>query len=116
MTTGADTFDDANWLFESAETESRYRSSASRAYFAVFQHLTNSAAVNYSSVNTGEDHRRLIDHFKNSAESNLRRLGYNRLPRLRAIRNHADYDLAREFPRAIAQEMLEDASEILHGV
>lgn len=66
-------------------------------------------------VNNGEEHQRLIKHLQKTSDAGLRKLGYNYLSRLRALRNRADYVLDIEFTRESAKEALERATEIITG-
>jgi hypothetical protein len=50
---------------------------------------------------------------KRHSDPVVQKVGFNFLPRLRAIRNHADYDLNREFTKALAEEAMERATEII---
>ena len=106
--------DHARKTFESAVNEAGYRAAASRAYIATFQHLRrHSRLKDFNPGKTGEDHRDLIDFLKGSDDGLLRRVGISRLPRLRALRNHADYDLDIPFTKELAEEALDQAEEIV---
>lgn len=105
---------DARKKFSCATSETEYRAVASRAYIGTYQHLlAHPKLAAFKPKGIGEDHRSLIDYLKNSSDQMLKRLGVSRLPRLRALRNHADYELGMPFTRGLAEEALEDAEEIV---
>ena len=82
----------AERLFREATEESEFRTVASTAYMAAFQHVLNHPKCNdFKKSNTGGDHRLLIQYLKNSSDPGLKKVGYSFLPRLRALRNRADY-------------------------
>lgn len=113
--TPSDTLQFAESLCSSAESEAEYRVVASRAYLAVFQHAVRHRKLDdFSARHSGDDHRAMIEHLKKSKDQTLYRLG-QRLPRLRSIRNHADYKLEVPFSKDIAVEALEFATEIFTG-
>jgi uncharacterized protein (UPF0332 family) len=104
----------ARQTLESAVNEAGYRAAASRAYIATFQHILGFTRLRgFNPGKTGEDHRDLIDFLKGSDDALLRKVGISRLPRLRALRNHADYELDIPFTKELAQEALDQAEEIV---
>lgn len=110
-----DTYEQAETLFRAATCQADFRTAASRAYMAAFQHVIRHKAVAaFQPSRTGSDHRDLIDFLKKSDNANLRRLAVSYLARLRSLRNHADYDLDTVFTRGLAEEALERASEIIY--
>lgn len=114
MTPGG-TLQFAEKLFASAESEAAYRAVASRAYFAAFQHAVRHELLrDFSANHSGEDHRALVAHLKKSKDKTLYRLGHQ-MPRLRALRNHADYKLEVSFSRDHADEALEFATEVFEN-
>lgn len=107
--------DVAEELLRGATSEAAYRAATSRAYYAAFQHvLAHPKLQDFRRSSSGEDHKLLIQHLKNSADPDLRRLGYDHIPRMRALRNKADYDTEVPFTRKLAEEALDRASEIIH--
>lgn len=111
--TPRDVHDEAEHRLRDAKTEAEFRAAASRGYYAAFLHFRDHGKVGFASANTGADHRDLIEHLKRHADVVVQRIGFSFLPRLRAIRNHADYDLRREFTKALAEEAMERATEII---
>ncbi len=104
----------AKQIFDSAHDETQFRAAASRAYIATYQYLTRHPKISsFEDPKTAETHRELIEYLKGSNDPLLRKVGTSRLPRLRALRNHADYDLDRPFTKGLAQEAIEDAEEII---
>lgn len=111
----AEIFEDAERLLQTATEEAQFRAVASRAYIAAFQHtLRHPKLAGFQPSKTGDDHRDLIEHLKRSRDHDLRMVGLRQIPRLRAIRNHADYDLDIAFTRGLADEALERAAEIIY--
>lgn len=107
--------DVAEELLRGAASEAAYRAAASRAYYAAFQHiLSHPRLSDFRRTSSGQDHKLLIQHLKSSADPDLRRLGYDHVPRLRALRNRADYNQTTPFTRKLAEEALERATEIIH--
>jgi uncharacterized protein (UPF0332 family) len=105
---------EARKLFESAESETQFRTAASRAYFAAFNWIIEFAkARGFVEQKSSEDHRRLIDFLKSSGSETLRRIGHHRLPRLRKLRNHADYVHDAEFTHGMAEEAVTDAENVI---
>ena len=108
------TVEEAKKILASAVNEAGYRSAASRAYIGTFQHIARHPRLReFALSKEGEDHRRLIEHLKKSSDPLLRKIGVSRLPRLRALRNHADYELDIPFTKELAQEAVDDAEEIV---
>ncbi len=108
-----DTLGVAEELLRTARDQAGYRAAASRAYMAAFQHVRDHPRAGFTAGKTAEDHRDLIEHLKRSSDPQVRRLGYDHLPRLRSLRNQADYDMANEFTRGQAEEAMERATEII---
>lgn len=101
-------------LFSAAQTETQYRTVASRAYFATYNHVVKVAIrLGYSPMANSDDHQRLIQFCKSAGPQLLKRLGHSRLPRMRALRNHADYEQGLPFTEGMAEEALEDAKIII---
>src|SRR5271155_2760468 len=99
-------------LLAAATTDTQYRTVASRAYFATFNAVVAIAQrQGFIPTSSGDDHRDLIAFLKQSRNSLLSRVGFSRLPRLRAIRNRADYDQGQPFPRGLAEEAATTAEE-----
>lgn len=104
----------AEKLLQSAESEDEYRAAASRAYIAAFQHVVSHPKISdFNQTRTGDDHRGLIEFLKKSTDPGIRKLGYQLLPRLRALRNQADYELDMPFTQGFAVEALERATDII---
>jgi hypothetical protein len=55
----------------------------------------------------------VISFLNSATDPTLRRIGSSRLPRLRALRNRADYDWESPFTRSMAEETVETAEEIV---
>lgn len=107
----------AEKLLADAQSETELRAAANRAYMAAFQHLLAHRCLEaFPATATGADHRLLIKHLKTSAIPTQRTIGIRLLPRLRALRNHADYELKHPFTRGLAEEALDIASEIIHDL
>ena len=112
---GRRTVEEAKKILASAVNEAGYRSAASRAYIGTFQHIVRHPKLReFTLSKEGEDHRRLIGHLKQSTDPLLSKIGQSRLPRLRSLRNHADYELDVPFTKELAQEAIDDAEEIVH--
>lgn len=76
----------------SKSPEAHRRSAISRAYFGA-HHVAALCASRRDPgvlVQTGEDHSRVIRHFKHAARTDTNKVGRD-LERLRDNRNHADY-------------------------
>lgn len=107
-------YEEADKICRAANCEAEYRTAASRAYYAAFHHvMKHPRLADFKPSHSGDDHRDLIEHLKRSKDGQLYRLGVNFLARLRAIRNHADYDLDITFTKGMADEALERATEII---
>jgi uncharacterized protein (UPF0332 family) len=101
-------------LLAAAASDTQYRTVASRAYFAAFNQIIRLAQQQgFVPRSSGDDHRDLIAFLKRSRSSFLNRIGHSRLPRLRAIRNRADYDQGQPFPRGLAEEAVKTAEEMI---
>jgi hypothetical protein len=101
-------------LLAAAGTEVQYRTVASRAYFAAFVVAIDVATRRgFTPTQTGADHQNLIAFFKKASNSLLNRIGHHRLPRLRSLRNKADYDRGTPFPQGMAREAVETAEETI---
>ena len=108
------TVEEAKKILASAVSEAGYRAAASRAYIGTFQHIARHPKLSgFTLSKEGEDHRKLIEFLKRSSDPLLSKIGVSRLPRLRALRNHADYELDISFTRELAQEAVDDAEEIV---
>ena len=82
---------------------------------AAFQHILNhSKCRDFIKEGTGDDHRLLVEYLKNSADPGLKKIGYGFLPRLRALRNRADYEMSPPFTKGAAEDAMERASEIVY--
>ncbi len=102
-------------LYNKANSDEEYRTVASTAYMAAFQHImTHEKLGDYQRINTGAEHQNLIEHLKNSTDPIIRKLGYGDLPRLRSLRNKADYEHSVEFTKGLALDALERATEIIY--
>jgi len=101
-------------LLAAASSETQYRTVASRAYFAAFTVVIDLAKKRgFVPRSTGDDHQDLIAFLKQSRNDLLRRIGFSRLPRLRSIRNRADYDQNQPFARGLAEEASKTAEELI---
>ncbi len=108
------TVEEAKKILASAVNEAGYRSAASRGYIGTFQHIARHPRLSeFALSKESEDHRRLIEHLKKSSDSLLRKIGVSRLPRLGALRNHADYELVIPFTKELAQVAFDDAEEFV---
>lgn len=106
--------DVARALLETGDTEAEWRAACSRAYFATFQYLINHPKCRrFVRVNGPNDHQLLIEFLKQSSDPVLRRIGLRFLPRLRSLRNLADYELDARFACGLAEEAIELAEEII---
>lgn len=76
------------------EQEARYRSAASRAYYAAFHAaLIVSEKTGFSRSHTGRDHFDVRTHLRNAAGADKRRRkAVTELQRLYDLRQKADYD------------------------
>ncbi len=101
-------------LLSGAENEAKLRAATSRAYMAAFQHLIKHPMVAFAKTGKGDDHRLLIQHLQASNDESLIKIGYCHLPRLRALRNKADYALDAPFTKGMAEDALERATEIIY--
>ncbi len=101
-------------LLSGAENEAKLRAATSRAYMAAFQHLIKHPMVAFTKTGKGDDHRLLIQHLQKSNDDPLNKIGYRYLPRLRALRNRADYSLDVSFTKGMAEDALERATEIIY--
>ena len=109
------TLEIAEKLYQEANSEEEYRAATSRAYFAAIEHIFAHPKLNdFRRTRTGEDHRLIIEHLKNSFDPSLVRLGVGYLARLRALRNRADYDQEIPFTKGLANDALERATEIIY--
>jgi uncharacterized protein (UPF0332 family) len=108
----------AERLLPLEDTEENHRTVTSRAYFAAFhgvlEHEFNLG--NFRKSGSGDDHRALIEELKRAHDPTRRTLGMRFLPRLRALRNRADYEFGLRFARELADDALEDATEILRMI
>ena len=106
-------FEEVADLLSGSLCEVQYRTVASRAYYAVFNLVLPIVdKAGFSPVNTGDVHQQLNSFLKKSSEVSWRTLGYSRLPRLRALRNRADYQRTAAFTREHAAEAAGDALEV----
>lgn len=111
---GADTFTVAEVILGLKNEEAYFRAAASRAYFAVYRRLVSHPRLGgFSPTGKSEDHKDLIEFMKQSTDQVVRACGHRIVPRLRALRNHADYRSS-EYTKEQADEALEIASEIIH--
>lgn len=103
-------------LLDRAENEDGYRAAASRAYYAVYQHvLLKAEQVGFKRTRKGEDHQLLIAFLKAQPKgSPLYLVGVRTLPRLRALRNHADYDEKPPYTRGLAEDAVDMASDVIN--
>jgi uncharacterized protein (UPF0332 family) len=111
--TPRDVYDEAEQRLRGAKSEAEFRAAASRGYYAAFLHIREHRKVDFKSASTGADHQGLIEFLKRHSDAAIQRIGFSFLPRLRAIRNHADYDLQRQFTKVLAEEAIERATEII---
>lgn len=112
--TPSELFADARKKVATASTEAEYRNATHCVYYAVFYYIAHhSAYAGFRLDGDGGDHRRLIAFLKDQTNTTLRTIGYRHLPRLRALRNRADYSIEKTFSRSFAQEALERAEEII---
>jgi uncharacterized protein (UPF0332 family) len=101
-------------LFSTATTETQFRTVASRAYYAAYASVMAAAGpLGFVATATGRDHGRLAQFLSAHTNPLLQRIGKYRLPRLRKIRNRADYELQIGFTRSLAEDALRTAEEIV---
>src|ERR1700730_8758755 len=101
-------------LLAVASSETQSGTVASRAYFAPLNVVIAVAKKRgFVPKAAGDDHQALISFLKGSTNDLLRRIGFSRLPRLRAIRNRADYDQDQPFSRGLAEEAAKTAEELI---
>lgn len=105
----SDTYEEAAERLAAATSEAGFRAAASRSYFAAFQHLRDHPAIGFAAAENGADHGDLIRHVIKRGPSSIARL----LRRLRTLRNDCDYDLEATVSKALAEEAVEMASEII---
>ena len=101
-------------LLETATTETQFRTVASRAYFATYNHLIELVVQRGFVPNkSAHDHRRLAEFLTCQKNDLLQRVGKHRLRRLRKFRNHADYQHDIPFTKGIAVEAVAEAELII---
>lgn len=101
-------------LFSTATTETQFRTVASRAYYAAYASVMGAASsLGFAATATGRDHGRLAQFLSGHPNPLLQRIGKYRLPRLRKIRNRADYELQIAFTRGLAEDAVRTAEEII---
>ena len=101
-------------LLVAAIEETQYRTVASRAYFAAYNAVMRLAKLRgFEAEESADDHRRVISYLKLQNNDLIRRIGFTRLPRLRTLRNRADYVLDVRFERGLAEEAVETARQII---
>lgn len=104
-------------LFARATTETQYRTVASRAYYATYAAIMSFVpSLGFSAGGTGADHGRLARFLAQQANPLLQRIGKFRLPRLRALRNRADYELHLRFTNGHAEEAVRTAEEVIDWI
>jgi uncharacterized protein (UPF0332 family) len=101
-------------LLAIASSETQYRTIASRAYYAVFAEVIALAQLlGFVPTGSGADHGLVARFLLGRANPLLQRIGRHRLPRLRQLRNRADYDLHTIFSRGLAEEAARTAEEVI---
>ena len=75
--------------------------------------MTIAPSLGFVPTATGADHGRLAQFLANHANPLLQRIGRYRLPRLRKIRNRADYELQIAFTRGLAEDAVRTAEEVV---
>jgi uncharacterized protein (UPF0332 family) len=101
-------------LLAAANSEAQYRTVASRAYYAAFAEvITLAGPLGFVPTGSGADHSRLAQFLAGHTNPLLQRIGRYRLPRLRKLRNRADYDLQVSFTRGLAEEAARTAEEVI---
>lgn len=99
-------------LLAAAETETQFRTVASRGYFASYTRtITLAEKVGFNPARTGDDHKNLFTFLKNHRSNVLVRIGV-RLGRMRSLRNRADYTMSHHFSKGFAQDVVSDAEQI----
>jgi uncharacterized protein (UPF0332 family) len=100
-----------------AAEEACLRTAMSRAYYSAFGTACNfvTAKREFSLTRTGKDHRRLIDHFKNSPDRDRKQIG-NWLDRVFDNRKRADYEDSIPDPLRLSFASLQQAQNILNGI
>jgi uncharacterized protein (UPF0332 family) len=98
--------------------EAALRSAISRAYYAAFGSTREFATLhdNFSPRYTGDDHTRLMLHYRFAPDLVRRRISIN-LKRLREARNLADYEnvLPRD-AKIVAQSSVDLARNIINSI
>ena len=103
-------FDELRELMARASFEVQFRTVASRSYYAVFNGLIPLLDKRgFCPSNRGDVHQQLIEFLKAMPEPVWRTAGHSRLPRLRRLRNRADYLRTTPFMRHHAAEAAADA-------
>ena len=111
--------EEARKLQQDAKFETNFRTVASRSYYARYNCcMAFARAKGFKPNRTPNDHTALADYLRtrnhHQKDANLlhRRIGSSRLPRLRKLRNLADYEQDTRFTRANAQEAIDLLNEI----
>ena len=108
-----DMLEGARERLATASTEVEYRSVTTDVYYAVFHYLMNHpACAAFQPTKDRGVHQQLIDFLKTHQNRKLQIVG-RRLPRLRALRNSADYAISESFTKHFAIEALERVDEII---
>ncbi len=89
--------------------ESYFRSSISRAYYAVFCIGRNKQG---DQILRDGIHWEVINAYKNSNNTNEQAIGWG-LDKLRKLRNDADYDETKTIEKALAERAIKNAESIL---
>lgn len=98
----------------SASSEPEFRNAVHCIYYAVFHVvLEHPFCIDFDRGDDGTVHRRLITYLKIHHDETLRKIAFRHLPRLRKLRNDADYALKTSFTRGDLQETLERANEVV---
>lgn len=112
--TSDDLLEDARARLAIANTEVEYRNVTHGVYYAVFHYLMNHpACAAFQPAEDGGDHKRLIEFLKTHPDPRLKAIGFRHIPRLRALRNKADYKIQETFTKHFAIEALNRVDEII---
>jgi uncharacterized protein (UPF0332 family) len=105
--------EEAEQLLAAAAEDTQFRTAGSRAYFATFNRVMRfAAALGFSPVQTGDDHRGLAQWLMSRPNKPLLvRIG-KRLGDMRRLRNRADYEMGLPFSRGYADNIVQDARAV----
>ncbi len=111
-----DILGEARLLLTNSATEVRCRTVISRAYYAAFHACSNLAgALGLRDRRDRSAHGLLIRFLADRGEETHRERA-DLLGKLRDLRNTADYNLGITVTKAVAEDAVEDATEIVEGI